>query len=92
MKRRIPCPLCPERFGSAVALDYHVRETHPGAREAARKTINLAYKERDRERAEGAEERARKRLDQYYRDGCACGRTYAQHQAAREAVPIGRNP
>jgi hypothetical protein len=85
-REKIPCPLCPEKFRSPVALDMHMREEHPEGREAASGILREAYRVRDQQRADEVEARALKRLDQLYERGCPCGRSYEAHMKVRAQI------
>lgn len=80
----LACELCPAKFGSAVALRFHVRRDHPGAYES----MSTVFRRHE------AEERRAKReqpgdlsmVDALYRMGCPCGRSYTQHVQARKEL------
>lgn len=80
----VGCDLCPMRFGSAVALRFHIRKEHPGAYDAMGPVFR---------RMEATERAVKKErapdltsVDALYRMGCPCGRTYEEHMADRARV------
>jgi hypothetical protein len=86
MKTKLGCPLCPDKFGSAAGLEFHMREGHPGNTDAAREILRAAYHERDLARKQTIEREASKKVDAIIEMGCPCGRSRAAHLAERKRL------
>jgi hypothetical protein len=75
------CPLCPERFGSVVALTFHLRGEHPGAVDSTRELLARLSREERLEGKSRAEADAIRKVEALYRLGCPRGHDLAWHRA-----------